>query len=135
MREKERNLNPENIERVRKLRSEMSESEKLLWRYLSDKSIGFKFRRQHPLGPYALDFYCPKLRLCIEVDGEQHSLTRSRDRRRDEFLLEKGILTIRIPSLELFDESGVGVHEWVSRLRIICDSRALQRGQELADHW
>ena len=59
-----------------------------------------KFRRQHPIGPYALDFYCPELALCIEVDGEQHDPLR--DQQRDQYLEALGIKTIRIPSLALF---------------------------------
>lgn len=106
----------------------MSESEKLLWKYLRNEKIGFKFRRQHPIGIYALDFYCPKLKLCIEVDGEQHLDRVTQDKRRDDFLLELGIKTIRIPSLELWGENYSNVHDWVSRVMIICEARAAEIG-------
>ncbi len=55
-----------------KLRAEMTVPEKILWVYLKDKPMGFKFRRQHPIGRYVLDFYCHKKRLSIEIDGKNH---------------------------------------------------------------
>jgi very-short-patch-repair endonuclease len=58
------------------------------------------FRRQHPLGPYVLDFYCAKARLAIEVDGIGHDLgdRPQRDIRRDAWLAEQGIAIMRIPA-------------------------------------
>jgi len=56
--------------RARKLRKDLTEAEKKLWRALRrDQLGGLNFRRQHPIGPYVLDFYCPKLGLAVEVDG------------------------------------------------------------------
>ena len=88
--------------RVRELRSETSGSEKLLWFELRRDKLGFRFRRQHPVGPYVLDFYCSEARLAVEVDGEQH--TPERDATRDKYMAELGITTMRIVSLELWDE-------------------------------
>jgi len=119
----DRNYEGDNIDRVRQLRSEMSQSEKKLYERIRDKKLGYRFRRQHPIGPYALDFYCPKIKLCIEVDGEQHLLTKGRDARRDAFLASYGVLTIRIPSLELFGENEMGSQEWSNRIKEICDAR------------
>jgi very-short-patch-repair endonuclease len=52
----------------------MTEAERKLWGYLRDRRFGGrKFRRQHPVGPYFLDFYCPEGRLAIELDGSQHA--------------------------------------------------------------
>ena len=58
---------------------------------------GFKFRRQHPLGPYFLDFFCPAARLSIELDGFQHGLPeqRQRDVEREKFLAAQGIEELR----------------------------------------
>lgn len=78
----------------------MPKSEKILWHRLRRDNLGARFRRQVPVGPYVLDFYCPELRLCIEVDGELHDV--SRDAHRDSFLADRGIFTIRIPSMDLF---------------------------------
>ena len=58
---------------------------------------GYKFRRQHPIDPYILDFYSPSLKLAIELDGSGHaySLREKRDQRRDEFLARQGIAVVR----------------------------------------
>jgi very-short-patch-repair endonuclease len=61
-----------NVKRARELRRKMSLPEVILWQQLRRRPGGFKFRRQHPAGPYALDFYCEEARLCIEVDGSAH---------------------------------------------------------------
>ena len=54
------------------LRNAPTSAEKLLWSGLKGKQTGYKFRRQHSLGPFIVDFFCPKLRLVIEVDGATH---------------------------------------------------------------
>lgn len=101
----------------------MSDSEKKLYDKIRDKKLGYRFRRQYPVGPYVLDFYCPKIKLCIEVDGEQHLLTKEKDARRDAYLAKYGVLTIRIPSMELFGENEMGSQEWANRIKDICDTR------------
>ena len=61
-------------DRRQELRNGATESEKILWNNLKHSKLGgFKFVRQYSVGPYILDFYCPKLRLAIELDGSQHS--------------------------------------------------------------
>lgn len=55
------------------LRNNPTRSEELLWMQLKGKQLsGFKFRRQHGVGVYVVDFYCPELKLAIEIDGPQH---------------------------------------------------------------
>ena len=66
--------------RARRMRSEMSVSEKVLWEQVRKNRLGYGFRRQVPVGPYILDFYCARASLCIEVDGEQHIQTLWRGR-------------------------------------------------------
>ena len=75
----------------------MSLPEVLLWRLLKQSDL--KFRRQHPVGPFVLDFYCPKAKLGIEIDGATHDNEESarRDAARDAIILGKGIRIIRIP--------------------------------------
>jgi len=51
---------------------------------------------------YTLDFYCHEARLCLEVDGDQHSLTEARDAARDQFLAQRGILTLRFSAVDCF---------------------------------
>ena len=55
-----------------RLRENSTKSESVLWERLKNKQLGYKFRRQHPLGIFILDFYCHEIKLCIEVDGEYH---------------------------------------------------------------
>ncbi|RYG19778.1 DUF559 domain-containing protein [bacterium] len=91
-----RNYAPENLEKARTLRKGMSRAEKRLWYDgLDQRRQGFYFRRQYPLGPYFLDFYCAETNVCIEVDGAQHEFSADYDTRRDRWLSENGILTLR----------------------------------------
>ena len=92
------------VKRARKLRREMSPAEAMLWQQLRRQPGGFKFRRQFPLHPYALDFACLQARLGIEVDGEVHDRGSQpkRDEARDRFVVAEGFLTMRIPAGEVF---------------------------------
>jgi very-short-patch-repair endonuclease len=82
----------------RQLRREQRPEEKQLWRALrSRRFAGFKFRRQHEIGPYFLDFYCALAKLAVELDGFGHGLPDQlqHDAERDAFLAARGIETIR----------------------------------------
>ena len=82
-----------------------------LWRLLrSRKLIGAKFRRQHPFGPYILDFYCPEIRLAVELDGGGHNREDSRiaDADRDSCLALRGVRVLRFWNTEVrTNEDGV----------------------------
>ena len=83
----------EEITRARRLRKAMPETEIILWAALRRKALGYRFRRQHPIGPYVIDFYCSEARLCIEVDGGSHfadTAAEKYDRDRARFLEENG---------------------------------------------
>ena len=83
---------------ARRLRRQQTGEEKQLWRVLrAGRFAGFKFRRQHPLGSYILDFYCPVARLSVELGGFQHGLPRQRqdDQARKQFLLEHDVEELR----------------------------------------
>lgn len=75
----------------------MTESEIKLWELLKAKPLGHKFRRQHPIAGYVLDFYCHKLRLSIELDGEYHlsKEQKAKDADRTSYLNELGITELR----------------------------------------
>ena len=80
------------------LRNNSTAPEAILWRTLKGKQIdGLKFRRQFGLGPYVLDFYCPEIKLCIELDGEVHkSYEQSQyDEIRTRFMASNNIKVIR----------------------------------------
>jgi very-short-patch-repair endonuclease len=81
------------------LRRRLSLPEVLLWRELrGGKLEGLQFRKQHPIGPYVLDFYCAAARLAVEVDGQGHGVgdRPERDERRDGWLADQGIRTFRL---------------------------------------
>jgi ATP-dependent helicase HrpA/adenine-specific DNA-methyltransferase len=83
---------------ARRLRRDQTKEEKQLWQALrAGRFAGFKFRRQHPLRSFFLDFYCPSARLSIELDGFQHGLPeqRHRDEERERFLAAEGIEELR----------------------------------------
>ena len=94
-----------NLSRSRELRRDMSVSEKVFWEYIRVEKLGFKFRRQHNVAGFYLDFYCAQARVCIEIDGEQHLEQTEYDKYRDAEISQLGILTLRFPSLEIFEKS------------------------------
>lgn len=122
--------NPKNRNRARRLREDMSVSERVLWERLRASQIGFSFRRQYAVGPYILDFYCPEARLCVEVDGEQHALRRQKDVLRDRWLAEQRIETIRVPSLDLFDPFHTKTTVWIDKIMQECELRAGRKFHE-----
>ena len=100
--------------RARELRGDMSLPEVLLWRQLRRRQTGFKWRKQHPAGPYDLDFYCDAAKLCVEVDGQSHErATRpARDARRDAWLAGHGIATLRVSAVDVL-RNMEGVIAWI----------------------
>ena len=85
-------------QRRQELRLNQTEAEKTLWVHLRNgKLCGMKFFRQYSVGPYILDFYCPAMKLAIEVDGGQHNQCESReyDGVRSEYLKAQGIYVMR----------------------------------------
>ena len=88
----------------RLLRKTETPTEHILWKHLKGKQLdGFRFRRQHGFGPYVLDFYCPQLRLCIELDGEVHDTPQQqeKDEIRTEFLQTQRIDVLRLRNEEV----------------------------------
>lgn len=91
---------------AREMRGSMTDAEALLWRLLRNRRIaGAKFRRQHPLGRYILDYYCLEKKLCIELDGGQHGEAASYDKRRDDWLHEQGISVLRFWNNQMLAET------------------------------
>lgn len=80
----------------RNLRKNSTEVERHLWRYLRRNQLeGFKFRRQQPTGRYIVDFVNFKRKIVIEVDGGQHAIGNTKDRKRDKWLREEGFEVLR----------------------------------------
>jgi very-short-patch-repair endonuclease len=89
--------------RARELRRRPSLPETLLWRELRKRPGGFKFRQQHPLGWYIVDFYCAAARLVIELDGLSHSTgdRPAHDERRDRWIGEQGMRVTRFAATDV----------------------------------
>jgi very-short-patch-repair endonuclease len=85
---------------ARSLRREMTDSERKLWSGLRGEQLGFKFRRQHPLGNYIADFACLNPKLIVELDGSQHADQRHYDARRDAFFRTEGFAVLRFATNE-----------------------------------
>ena len=82
---------------AKRLRQNQTDAEKKTWRILRSRTLaGHKFRRQHLIGPYIVDFVCLDARLIIEIDGGQHASTEAaRDARRDAWLKTQGFTILR----------------------------------------
>ena len=94
-------------EKRRRLRNNMPPAELLLWSRLRRRQIhGCRFRRQYSVGPYVLDFYCPALKLAIELDGESHFLegAQGHDRDRQGYIEAFGIAFRRFTNTEVFED-------------------------------
>lgn len=91
-----RRIKPERTDNARSLRSDMTLAERQLWNALRGKQLhGYRFRRQHPIGPYIADFACIEKSLVIELDGGQHQDQVEYDERRTAFLQLQGWQVLR----------------------------------------
>ncbi|MGA0605440.1 endonuclease domain-containing protein [Phenylobacterium sp. VNQ135] len=93
--------------RAKALRRAMTEPEVMLWSRLKKRlDDGLVFRRQHALGPYILDFFCPAVGLAIEVDGaiHGHDAQLIHDQRRDDWLRSQGVTVYRIPASGIYED-------------------------------
>ncbi|HEY0866732.1 MAG TPA: DUF559 domain-containing protein [Fimbriimonas sp.] len=105
------------------LRAVRSTSEKI-WEMIRKDRLGFHFRSGLSVGPYVLDFYCAEATLCIELDGEQHQGRENHDAARDAWLASKGIHVLRIPKLDLFEDTGLVSGRWVREVTRLCEERS-----------
>jgi very-short-patch-repair endonuclease len=87
---------------ARALRQRMTDSERLLWRHLQHKQLGYKFRKQHTIGTYIADFACIQPRLIVELDGSQHAAQNAYDQNREAFLKAQGFTVLRFASNAVF---------------------------------
>ncbi len=100
------NFNNTKIKPIRrKLRHEATETERILWSRLKSRQLlGYKFRRQYSIGIFIVDFYCPELKLVIEIDGSQHSEKSSAeyDQSRTNYFRDFNITVIRYWNNDIF---------------------------------
>ena len=101
---------PDLKDKRRVLRRHQTDAERKLWQILRNQQLdGLKFFRQYSIGNYIVDFYCPRIRLAVEVDGGQH-LDRHTDKARTECLLKEGITVLRFWNNEVLTNPA-GVYE------------------------
>lgn len=118
-----------NLRRV--LRQDRSPAEHILWRYLRGRNmLGYKFRRQHSIGRWVVDFYCPELHLVIEVDGDSHYSDAGvlADREREVWFRQFGIRTIHV-RIDLIVGDELYVVEQLQKMITTPTPPHLRRGQ------
>ena len=101
------------------LREDMTDAERVLWAALWSKQIaGLRFRRQQPIGPYVVDFYCSAAKLIVELDGDQHGADRTvlYDEARTQWLVRQGYRVLRFPNADVFTNRQVVVDSIVHHL-------------------
>ena len=102
------NYNANLKDKARQLRKNLTDSEKALWSRLRNKQLlGIQFYRQKPIGEHIVDFFAPRVKLVVEVDGSQHTLGDhvQKDRFRDGYLASLGLKVLRFNSREVLKES------------------------------
>jgi len=117
----------------RRLRENMTDAEKLLWAKIRVKQIkGYQFYRQKPIGDYIVDFYCPKTKLVIEVDGSQHlsgEMTEN-DRIRDKYLNSLGLRVLRFNNIEVLANIEGVLESIIENMEKIPLNPPLQKGEK-----
>lgn len=93
-------------ERAKGLRKQLTDAERRLWYLLRGRRFkGWKFRRQHPVGPYVADFACLECRLIIEVDGGQHVQNQAADESRSALLRDQGFTVLRFWNNDVLNDT------------------------------
>ena len=114
------NATPEKMEIAKNLRNNMTHTELLLWEKLKEKQIcGLRFRRQHPIDLFIVDFYCHQVRLVVEIDGEIHSQQIEYDDGRSAEMEKFGIKVIRFMNYEVQND----IEKVVSEIKNIVNER------------
>ena len=91
---------PLSHDRARRLRREETDAERRLWIHLRKHQLGVQFRRQHPIGPYIVDFCCVERMLIVELDGGQHEDQRAQYAAGTQWLGEQGFRVLRFSDRE-----------------------------------
>lgn len=94
------------VARSKRLRNEPTPAEQILWQYLRRSQLqGYKFRRQQPIGPFIVDFYCASLKLAIELDGSSHEGKEGYDGFRESGIEGRGVRVIRFLNSEVMEDT------------------------------
>jgi very-short-patch-repair endonuclease len=107
-------IHPQVRQRARELRQPLTPAEQRMWQILRSRQIqGYKFRRQHPLGRFIVDFYCARVRLVIEVDGDIHKKQVEYDLERTKWLESNGYSVIRFENKAVIEDLGTVIEKIV----------------------
>jgi very-short-patch-repair endonuclease len=121
-----RRREPYNTERARQLRADQTPPEGVFWSRVRGRRLGgLRFRRQHPIGPYIVDFACVEAMVVIEIDSSYHEGRQERDAERDAQLDDRGWRTVRVTASQLAKNED-GVLETVLR---VCRERIEDRAE------
>jgi very-short-patch-repair endonuclease len=108
-------------EKRRRLRKKTSSSEKIVWTYLRRKQIlGERFLRQFSVDFYVLDFYCPRLRLAIEIDGDSHFINQDAidyDKERQDYIENLGITFLRFTNAQVNQSNDDVINEITNKVK------------------
>jgi very-short-patch-repair endonuclease len=92
-------------EKARNLRTNLTDAERRLWYHLRDRRLAdYKIRRQHPIGPFIVDFICQEAWLIVELDGGQHASQIEEDRNRTVYLEARGFRVVRFWNNQVLSE-------------------------------
>lgn len=96
----------------------MTPSEKIVWAHLRKKQLGYRFLRQYSVDHFVLDFYCPELKLAIEIDGNVHEVSENKeyDKARQKYVERFGIKFIRIKNEEIFGNADLAFEKIVKEI-------------------
>jgi very-short-patch-repair endonuclease len=94
-------VSAEKLQRAKELRREMTPAETILWQELRANKLGVHFRRQQVIAGFIVDFYCHKVALVVEIDGDIHDLQKEEDVRREKALTELGLRLVRFRNEEV----------------------------------
>lgn len=100
------------------MRHPQTAAEATLWRHLRNRNLEYKFRRQHPIDRFIIDFYCPEVKLCVEVDGESHLQHNQQeyDAARTNYLESLGCTVVRFTN----EEVRFHIYEAIQKITEIC---------------
>jgi very-short-patch-repair endonuclease len=103
-------------QRARNLRKNSTDAERHLWYYLRANRLGYKFKRQVPIGRYIVDFVCLEKRVIIELDGGQHAENQMYDMNRTAWLTQRGFKVLRFWNHDVFQQTTAVMEDIMSAL-------------------
>ncbi len=123
---------PPILQRVRELRQTQTPAESTLWRALRNRNLVYKFRRQHAIDHFIVDFYCPQVKLCIEVDGSTHyeAGQHEYDLARTTFLEELGCTLIRFTNDDVRDNINAVIDEIIRIITGLVNGAGSGQGED-----